>query len=167
MPKIIPARADQDYISRVHGVAASQTIVEGDPVKIAAGLISKAASADTAIYGFAAHSITTDASGNTVPSYTSGSYAAPADGFSAPDRGLLVYVAQAGQRFAGELLTALGNGTLAQEQTAVGFLTESGFTKIDPSQTNKPFKIVKVRGSYNGLTNIVEFSVLAANRVED
>ncbi len=95
MPKIIPARADQDYISRVHGVAASQTIVEGDPVKIAAGLISKAASADTAIYGFAAHSITTDASGNTVPSYTSGSYAAPADGFSAPDRGLLVYVAQA------------------------------------------------------------------------
>lgn len=166
MPRIQPARTDQDYITHVYPVAASQTIAEGDPVKIANGLISKALVSDTAIFGFAVHAITTDASSNTVPG-TTGSYSGPADGYSSPDRGLLVYVAQAPQKFSGELSTAASASVaLTLVESLAGFIVENGYAKIDPSATVKPFRINSIHQN-PGLSNIVEISVLAANRVEE
>lgn len=126
-------------------VADNQDIKKGDPITVAAGLVSKGAVGTATIHGFATHDVKTGV--------VAASEVRPRVIYDTP---------QPGQQFKGTLSDAVTTPTnTALEGTDAGFIVEAGEFRISPAAATKQLTIDKVVEPFT--SRLVVFRVKNAN----
>ena len=113
-------------------------------MKLVLGLVQKGVVGDALLLGIAEHD------------YTSGA------AVTAKDR-VIVAEGNSDTEFRGELKTATGAATQALTGTAIGWLSEGGYAKLDTAAVVKPFTVMQIVEAGDG-ANQVRFRLNQAAR---